>query len=101
MRRIPHLNRKRLQFVGLFFALTPLLRLVYLDTENVELVFFGFRFARENIYLLVLAACTILAVVIFYTVKFGRFFCAFLCPVHFYLEQRSQRRWDTWKKILP
>ncbi|MCP4642590.1 MAG: 4Fe-4S binding protein [bacterium] len=90
-----------MQYLGVVVFFGPLLRLVYFDTATVELVLLGIRIPREHIYLPVLGGCLILGTIVFFTIKFGRYFCAFLCPVHLYLEHRyrSEDRW--WHRLLP
>jgi polyferredoxin len=101
MKLVPQVNRKRLQYLALLLFLGPLLRLVYLDTETVELVLFGARIPREHIYVPVLGGCVLLGLIVYLTIRFGRFFCAFLCPVHLYLEHRHRQKGHWWRKILP
>jgi polyferredoxin len=98
---VPQVNRKRLQYLALLFFLSPLLRLFYLDIDKVEVVLLGIGIPRERIYVLVLVVCAVLGVIVYFTVRFGRFFCAFLCPVHLYLEHRHRPGRPAWRRLLP
>ncbi len=95
---VPLANRTKLQYLALLLCLAPLMRIVYLDLDKVEVVIAGLAISRERIYLVVLLAVLILGLIAYLTLKYGRFFCAFLCPVHLYLEHR-QRRLLPW--LLP
>jgi polyferredoxin len=100
MKLVPQAPRRKLQWLALAFLLTPLVRLTYLDIDQTKLVLLGLPVKNDRIYLILLLALAVVGTIFFLSAKWGRFFCAYLCPVHLCFESEKRYHGQTLKKHI-
>ncbi|MBD3419638.1 MAG: 4Fe-4S binding protein [Chitinivibrionales bacterium] len=84
----------------LFFALLLCipLRLIGFDIQHERFLLLGLKFSLHNIHIPMFALLGGVVLVLFLSIKKGRVFCSWLCPVHYHLEGVNSRLKGTHKK---
>ena len=100
MKLVPHVHRTKFQWVFFILLLTPLVRLTYLDMENVRLIFLGISIPKDKIFILILLGISVVGLVLYLSTKWGRFFCSTLCPVHLLFEINIKKKKEFWTKPM-
>lgn len=78
--------RKLSQYATILIILSVIFRYTGFDLKHSTLHFLGMKFGLQDIFILVFFSFIALFIIIGTSLRRGRMFCSWVCPVHLYLE---------------